>query len=434
MAAGKIRVLIVDDFADTRESITKLLYFEKDIEVVGSAADAQQGIRLAKELRPDVILMDINMPGMDGIAATEVISSTIPASEVIMMSVQGEPDYLRRAMLAGAREYLVKPFGGDELSNSIRQVYELAADKRARLSAAMQPAAPTPVAAAELPPAGRMISVFSPKGGVGRTTVAANLAIALRLLSGKRVALVDCSLLFGDVGIILNLPPNKTISDLIPKIHALDVDMLESVLVEHQSGTRVLLAPSRPELAELVTAEHLRTILTLLKTYFDYVVVDTRPSFEDTMLTALDLSEKILVLTTLEMPAIKNIKLFLEVAQALQYTPDKLVLVLNRADSTGGIRVEDIEASIDFKVTANLVSAGHLMTTAANNGVPVVMSHRDSPIGKNLFELAARVLSEEDAALAKGKIAPHAVAARDSKGVLQLGKLRLPSLSRRGVD
>ncbi len=430
MSETKIKVLIVDDFADTRDSITKLLYFERDIEVVSSAADAQQGIRMAREKRPDVILMDINMPGMDGIAATEAIYGSNPECEVIMMSVQGEPDFLRRAMLAGAREYLIKPFTGDELAGSIRQVHELGAEKRARLAAMQLPAVAPVVAQAPLP-SGRMMAVFSPKGGVGRTTIATNLAIAIRSLTGKRVALVDCSLLFGDIGIMLNLPSNKTISDLVANISTLDQDLLEGVLVEHNSGVRVLLAPARPELAELVSAEHIRKILTLLKSLYDYVVVDTHASFDDTMLSALDLSDRILVLAALEMPAIKNIKLFLEVAEALHYSHDKLMLVLNRADSTGGIDVADIEESIRFKVSAKIVNAGQVVTAAVNQGVPVVVSNRDSLVAKGIFELAAEVLTEADAAEVRDKVVGTAPTAREGKSGATRGRLRLLSFASR---
>lgn len=428
MSETKIKVLIVDDFADTRDSITKLLYFERDIEVVGSAADAQQGIRMAREQRPDVILMDINMPGMDGIAATETIHGSNPECEVIMMSVQGEPDFLRRAMLAGAREYLVKPFTGDELAGSIRQVYELSADKRARL-AAMQLPATAPVVAQAALPSGRLISVFSPKGGVGRTTIAANLAIAIRSLTEKKVALVDCSLLFGDIGIMLNLPATKTISDLIANVNALDQDLLEGVLVSHSSGVKVLLAPTRPELAELITGEHVRKILTILKTLYDYVIVDTRPSFDDAILSALDVSDRILVVTSLEMSAIKNIKLFLEVAEALHYSHDKLWLTLNRTDSTSGIGVADIEESIRFTISADIVGASQLMTAAANQGVPVVVSHRDSPVAKSIFDLATKVLTEADAAGARERASASAVAGREGKSGMGLGKLRLLSFA-----
>ena len=129
----KIRVVIVDDIAETREHLTKLLSFESDIEVVGAAASGEEAVDLTGKLQPDILLMDINMPGMDGIATTERVSATFPATSIIMMSVQGEADYLRRSMLAGAREFLVKPFSSDELTASIRQVYIREKAKRGRM-------------------------------------------------------------------------------------------------------------------------------------------------------------------------------------------------------------------------------------------------------------------------------------------------------------
>src|SRR6478736_3437326 len=136
--ADQIRVLIVDDISETRDHLTKLLGFESDIEVVGSAASGTESLSLAGTLLPDVVLMDINMPDMDGIAATEKLSSQVPTAAVVMMSVQGEADYLRRSMLAGAREFLVKPFSSDELTASIRQVYTREQEKQSRR--AVQPA------------------------------------------------------------------------------------------------------------------------------------------------------------------------------------------------------------------------------------------------------------------------------------------------------
>src|SRR5947207_2200077 len=142
--AEKIRILIVDDIADTRDNLAKLIGFEPDIEVAGTADGGEAAVNMAKKVRPDAILMDINMQDMDGITATEIISNTVPESPIIMMSVQGEQDYLRRSMLAGAREFLVKPFSSDELVNAIRHVHELEKVKRARYA---QAAPPTPESA-----------------------------------------------------------------------------------------------------------------------------------------------------------------------------------------------------------------------------------------------------------------------------------------------
>src|SRR5438309_3376354 len=181
--ADTIRVLIVDDIPETRDHLTKLLGFEADIEVIGAASSGGEALDLATRLQPDVVLMDINMPDMDGIAATERLSAEVPATAVVMMSVQGEADYLRRSMLAGAREFLVKPFSSDELTASIRQVYTREQDKQSRL-AAVPMAAPKPagsgggITGTEGGHDGQVIAIFSPKGGVGRTTVAVNLAIA----------------------------------------------------------------------------------------------------------------------------------------------------------------------------------------------------------------------------------------------------------------
>src|SRR6266498_4488028 len=130
-AGKKIRLLVVDDIPETRENVKKLLYFEDDIEIVGTGSNGREGIDMAARLEPDIVLMDINMPGMDGIAASEAISSQMPNVQVVMMSVQGEADYLRRSMLAGAREFLIKPFSGEELVTSIRRVHQLAATRKA---------------------------------------------------------------------------------------------------------------------------------------------------------------------------------------------------------------------------------------------------------------------------------------------------------------
>src|SRR5690349_2966598 len=195
--ADQIRVLIVDDIPETRDHLTKLLGFESDIEVVGSAASGSESLSMATELTPDVVLMDINMPDMDGIAATEKLSSQVPTAAVVMMSVQGEADYLRRSMLAGAREFLVKPFSSDELTASIRQVYTREREKQSRMSVmpVMAGGGASGAASSEEDGGrdGQVVAIFSPKGGVGRTTVAVNLAVAAATELGRQVVLMDGS-------------------------------------------------------------------------------------------------------------------------------------------------------------------------------------------------------------------------------------------------
>jgi pilus assembly protein CpaE len=405
-AARKIRVLIVDDVADTRENIKKLLLFEDDIEIAGAAADGAQAVEAAKQLKPDVVLMDINMPVMDGISAAEAIGVQVPQAGVIMMSVQGEADYLRRSMLAGAREFLIKPFTGDELVEGIRHVYALGAQRRAAPQAVATPAgaAAQPVAP---PPQGKVFVVFSPKGGIGRSTIAANLAVALKMDTGKRVVLVDASLQFGDLGVMLNLEPRKSIADLVSSSGELDGDLLNSVLQSHMSGIRVLLAPPRPELADLVTTDVLKKVLQRLRLDNDYVVVDTWTYFHDQSLAVLDIADRIVLLANSELTTIKNVRLFLEVAEALGYPPEKIMLVLNHVEGRSGISAQDIQRSINHSVAASVAGDPQAVISAVNRGVPFVLGHKDSQISRNVRDLAVLLI---------GRVAPVKPGAAPGKG------------------
>ena len=411
MADGeKIRILIVDDIADTRENLAKLIGFEPDMEVAGTAGGGQEAVNMAKQHRPHVILMDINMPDMDGITATEIISNTVPESPIIMMSVQGEQDYLRRSMLAGAREFLVKPFSADELINSIRHVHELEKVRRARyapVAPVAAPGAPAAAAAASGREMGKIITFFSPKGGVGRTTIATNLAVALHQITNKPVVLVDGSLPFGDIAVILNMSPKaKTIADLIGSFETADSDVVESILVQHSTGIKVMLAPPTPESTELITGAHLKHVLELLRERYAYIVVDTWPSFQEQVITMLDVADVILTLMTLEITSLKNVRVFMEVVEKLGYDDAKVQLVANRNDSSGGIKASDVEASLGRKIPHTIVSDGRTLVLAVNRGVPFVISHRDSQVAKDIFSLAQKVAQTEGAPVAAGKQAP----------------------------
>ena len=413
MADGeKIRILIVDDIADTRDNLAKLIGFEPDMEVAGTADGGQAAVALAKKERPNVILMDINMPDMVGITATEITSSTVPESPIILMSVQGEQDYLRRSMLAGAREFLVKPFSADELINAIRHVHELEKVKRARYAQAA-PAAAGPANAAAAAPTARdqsqVITFFSPKGGVGRTTIATNLAVALHQTTQKPVVLVDGSLPFGDIAVILNMSPKaKTVADLVGSFDNMDSDVLESVLVPHSTGIKVMLAPPTPESAELITGANMKRALELLRERYAYIVVDTWPSFQEQVITMLDAADVILTLMTLEITSLKNVRVFMEIAEKLGYGEEKLQLVANRNDSSGGIKASDVEASLGRKIPHTIVSDGRTLVLAVNRGVPFVISHKESQVAKDIFTLAQRLVAgaPEAAGAAAGAKAP----------------------------
>jgi pilus assembly protein CpaE len=415
--ADQIRVVIVDDIAETREHLAKLLGFEPDMLVVGSVGSGEEALALASEKPADVLLLDINMPGMDGIATAEQLALRAPTAAIIMMSVQGEPDYLRRAMLAGAREFLVKPFSSDELAGSIRQVHQRGRQKLDRVDVSMP--APVSVTNGHAEPVhrgpGRVVTFFAPKGGVGRTTLAVNFAVAAKAEFGKRVALVDGGLQFGDVGVLLNLnPKNQTIADVAREMMSGDLETLDATLVDHSSGVRVLMAPPSPELAELVTAEHMVRIIGALRATHDLVVIDSSPLLQDVTLCFLDQSDVILTVLTLEITNIKNIRQFLSLTSQLGYPEGKVQLVLNRADSGYGIRLQDVESSIARKITHTVVSDGRTVVYALNRGVPFVIAAPQTRVSQDVVRMVRAVLGGE---VAEAPTVPLQAAAR--KGIFQ---------------
>lgn len=389
----KIRILIVDDIPETRENLRKLLFFESDIDVVGAAIDGEEGIQLALELQPDIVLMDINMPGVDGITASERISQQVPFCQIIMMSVQGEADYLRRSMLAGAREFLIKPFSSDELVSSIRRVYQLGASRRQAMPTMVEsPSAGSTRSEPGRQTAGKIVSVFSAKGGVGCSTIAVNVAIALQQNAASKVAVVDTSLQFGDVGVLLNLYASRTIADLASLSDELDNELINDVFIAHSSGVQALLAPPRPEVADTVTPALVTDVLERLRSQFDIIMVDTGSVLDDVVLNVLDVSDKIIVVTTPEIPAIKNAKLFFEVTEALEYDRDRVMFVLNKADKRINIRAEDIEANIKYKIEGQLPLDERAVTTAVNQGIPYVLGDKNSALTLATIKLGQDLL------------------------------------------
>jgi pilus assembly protein CpaE len=362
--------------------------------VVGAATSGEEGISMAGELKPDIVLMDINMPGVDGIAATEAITQQLLGVQVIMMSVQGETDYLRRSMQAGAREFLIKPFTSDDLISGIRNVYEWGASRRQTMPLVVAPASPGHLGRDAVPrEQGKIITVFSPKGGTGCSSIAVNLAIALRQLKEDTpVALVDSCLQFGDVAVLLNQQATHSIADLAPHIDELDNDLLDEVMMTHPSGIKTLLAPPRPEMADLVVPGVVEKVLAKLRSLCAYIVVDTSSSLSDITLATLDAADRVLLIATPDIPAIKDAKLFFEVTEALEYPPSKTVLILNKADPHSGIRAEDIQASIKHPVAAQLPIDERTAAVSMNQGVPYLMNARQTRLAQATVALAQHIV------------------------------------------
>ncbi|MGE5543985.1 MAG: AAA family ATPase [Bacillota bacterium] len=373
----EIKVLIADDIKQTRENIRMLLELDPSIQVVGEAADGEQTLEMAELTAPDVVLMDINMPVMDGIKATELLTIRFPRMAVIVVSVQGEQEYLKKAMMAGAREYMIKPFTADELISTIKRVSEI---NQKRWEAQRQE--PQTVIPTHKP---RIISLFSAKGGVGKTSIAVNLAVALAQRTGERVALVDLDLQFGDVAVMMNIHPKRTIAELMQENDELDRELLESYLYQ-RNGVNVLAAPNKPELAELVNDEGVTRVLQALTGFHDYIVIDTPPVFNDMTLAAFDRSDSILMVLTPDLPSLKDNKRALDLAKTLSIQP-KMKLVLNRSGGGFGIEDEDVERSMEMRINASFPNDAKLVMTAMNRGVPFVLMDPNAPMSRSIQSL-----------------------------------------------
>lgn len=416
----KIHVLIVDDLPETRENVRKLLQFEPDVEVIAQAGDGEQAVQMAEKHSPDVILMDINMPGRDGISASQAITRAVPSAQIIIMSVQSEADYLRRAMLAGARDFLMKPFSGDELMAAIRRVYEtrpmiVPTTVAAGAGAAAGQAAQDVVE-------GHTVVVYSPKGGSGCTTISINMAVLLAQQEHS-VVLVDGSLQFGDIYVSLNMRPSRTIVDLIDRVEELDADLISSVLLDHESGLKVLLAPPRPEMAELVHAEHMEKILRRLAQLYDYVIVDTPSSLNDVTLSVLDVADRIILVAQQSLSSVTNNRRFFDLLDELNYDIGKAMLVINRTSEKHGISVKDVSGALKRPVIVAIQSDEVSAVGAENRGQPLVMSNRgrrdtlNQAFGQLVSIIEAEFEPEEDeAAVAANGSSP--AAKKKKKGFL----------------
>lgn len=391
-APEKIKVLIVDDIADTRENLKRLLQFDQMIEVIGSARSGREAIEFSQQLKPDVVIMDINMPDMDGITATETIRRKVPFTQVVILSVQSDASYMRRAMLAGARDFLTKPPMIDELTAAIRRAGTMAADERHKTPAFPSGAtggAPIPGQVGGMSSqTGKVIVVYSPKGGSGKTTIATNLAITLHSEESK-VVLVDGSIQFGDIAVFLNEQIKNSLADLTSRVDELDHDFVEEVAVKHNtSGIRILAAPSKPELADSIHSEQFGKLLTYLRQMYAYIVVDTSSYLSDVVQSALDVADLIVLITTQDIPSIKNANAFLTLADTSGIKRERILFIMNRFDKRVSISPERVGESLRQEIVVSVPFEERIVSTSVNRGIPFILDNKSQPIGKSIVSLA----------------------------------------------
>lgn len=294
----------------------------------------------------------------------------------VVVLAQGSPNgFVRRAFEAGAEDIVVVP-DADHLSGASTQ----------DIAFALQKAVARRAVPVEKPGAGPLICVLGPKGGIGKTLTSCNLSVALAA-SGKSVVLVDLDLQFGDLGLSLALSPERTIFDLAVLGGTLDADKVDAYLTPHSSGMKVMLAPVRPDQASAISVSFLQEVYDILRTSFDYVVVDTPPGFTPEVIATIDASTHICMLGNLDALSLKNTKLGLETLDLMGYDREHIRVVLNRADSNVGITHNDV-VSIIGRSPDILVPSNREITRSVNDGIPITMSAKKSEAAKAFVALA----------------------------------------------
>lgn len=263
---------------------------------------------------------------------------------------------------------------------------------------------------------GTVITVFSPKGGVGKTTVAVNLAVALSGSGAARVCVVDLDLAFGDVAITLQLIPEHTIAEAVEAEEHLDFSLLETLLTRHENCS-ILAAPTHPEGKDRVSPALIRRVLRILRQHFDYILVDTSPSFDDQVLHAFDETDECILVATLDVPTVKNVKVAIETLDSLNLVPGHRHLLLNRADDEVGLSPSNVESLLKMPVQTALPSA-FAVANATNHGRPIVLSRPDHPVSKALIKLAQDLSAgKKDLAVAKTATARSTVEDEQKRGL-----------------
>lgn len=362
------------------------------------------GIELVQQTRPDIVLIDRDLDQAE--TCVRQIFTSLPGTQCIAIVANPDMAALRRLVTAGARDVIVRPARYADLFGSIQSIAATEADRRSR---SLVKVGDEQTSYGR----GRLIVVTSPKGGTGTTTIAANVAVALRQISASRVILADFGLQFGDVGVQLNLWSKHTIHDLLTRVDEIDDAMFQPVLQHHSTGIQVLLAPNSPELAGEITGEQIDRLLDHLLDRFSYVVADTWSFIDDVSSTLLRRADEVLVVATPEVPALKNVKNFLEYARQEQLTEGRITLVLNRFPSVNGISLDDVQQHLRQTVGANIPSEGRLVTHSVNRGIPVVVSNPESWVAQSLAKLSAYIAGEQVAMIS---LAPDSKKGKGGKG------------------
>ena len=388
----KISVLLISKI-ERNINVLRRMIDDPDIAVIGESNGGSLALDKIENMSPDVIAMVYGEGDTDVLNLAERIIYHRPRTFVVLVAEHLDVEMMQGALKAGCHNIVEMPQTSKEMNEYIKSVYN---NETLRLKSISQND--------NLVWTSTVITVFGAKGGLGKSTIAANLAVGLAQ-SRKKVALIDLDLQFGDLHIFLDLEPKETITELVQDTASPSIDSIRSYMTVHSSGVHVLCAPRSPEYAELISAEKVMSLLSLLRSYYDYVVIDTAPTFSDVNVTALESSTYIFFVTGLDISILKNSKLSISLLDSLQLT-DKVRVIVNRAVDMNSISINDVQKITGFNIWAKVPSDYKVAVTALNRGVPFVIGARNSKLAQSVTGMVSSLLSgkvNDDPTKSKGK-------------------------------
>jgi pilus assembly protein CpaE len=373
--AGAVKALVALDYGVDARAVEAVLPVASTVQIAGMVEGLERGWTVLEETAPDMLLIACEGYSERALYLIEDVAKNRPDKPVVVLFF-GSPDgFMERIFEAGADDLLTLPAAPADVQFALEKV--VARKRGSGVGGDLNP----------------MICVLGPKGGTGKTLTVCNLGVALAA-AGKKAVIVDLDLQFGDVGIALGLSPERTIHDLAQTGGSLDSDKVDGFLMEHSSGVRALLAPSRPDQAAAVSVEFLREVYAALRARYDFVVVDTPPGFTPEVIATIDGSSQLCVVGMLDALSLKDTKLGLETLALMGCDLDRILLVLNRADSKVGISRDDA-ATILGRVPDVLVPSDRDIPRGITEGRPIVLAGDGSAAARAFSGLAGHFLDEE---------------------------------------
>ena len=370
MASRPVKALLAVEPGVDAEQVQASLPADADFNVVGMVSGADEAMNWLRSSPADMLLVACSGYSDRALLLLEAVSRQAPDISIVVLGHGSPNGFLRRAFEAGADDIVMLPASRDQVRFEISKLL------------ARKQGADAPVA----PDSSHLVCILGPKGGTGKTLTATNLAVAFAQ-RGQKVALIDLDLQFGDVALCLGLPPERTVYDLAQSPGALDYEKLDAFLAAHSAGVRTLIAPRRPDQASAVGAELLREVYSILRSHFDWVVVDTPPGFTAEVITSIDSSTEVVMVGMLDSLSLKNTKLGLETLELMKYDPDHIYLLLNRAHSRVGISQSDVEAVLGRTPDVFIPSDREIPRTV-NEGIPIVIARPQSEPAEAFRRLA----------------------------------------------